>query len=230
MAVFDEMHGLPAGGCCRGGEGGLPARRAVAGRGRRWTRWTRAGARRSCSSGASGSPSPSMAEAGDTERLIPFDIIPRITRAAMNGPTLETGPASSACEALNAFLHDIYHDAEHPQGRRGPRRPHPPVTRTTGRRCSGIDAARRHLCPHRRASMWCARTDGFYRVLEDNLRTPSGVSLHAREPRDDDAAVPGAVRAAVQVEPVEPLPGRAAREPALGVAPDGIARSRRSWC
>ena len=38
-------------------------------------------------------------------------------------------------------------------------------------------------------------SDGKYYVLEDNLRTPSGVSLHDREPQDDDAALSRAVRA-----------------------------------
>ena len=38
---------------------------------------------------------------------------------------------------------------------------------------------------------------GEYYVLEDNLRVPSGVSLHAREPQDDDAALSRAVRDAL---------------------------------
>lgn len=32
---------------------------------------------------------------------------------------------------------------------------------------------------------------GEYFVLEDNLRTPSGVFLHAGKPQNDDAALPG---------------------------------------
>ena len=47
-----------------------------------------------------------------TERLIPFDIIPRII------PAHEWQVMSKGCEqrvlALNAFLHDIYHDCASP--------------------------------------------------------------------------------------------------------------------
>jgi uncharacterized circularly permuted ATP-grasp superfamily protein len=48
-------------------------------------------------------------EAGK-ERLIPFDIVPRIIPAA-EWRTLEAG-LRQRVQALNAFLHDVYHDQE----------------------------------------------------------------------------------------------------------------------
>src|ERR1700759_2675440 len=47
-------------------------------------------------------------EGGDTERLIPFDIIPRIIPQD-EWRTLEAG-LKQRVRTLNAFIHDIYHD------------------------------------------------------------------------------------------------------------------------
>ena len=49
-------------------------------------------------------------ETDDAERLIPFDIVPRIFGAA-EWQRLELG-LKQRVRALNAFLHDIYHDQE----------------------------------------------------------------------------------------------------------------------
>ncbi|MEY4719715.1 MAG: hypothetical protein RL563_2333, partial [Pseudomonadota bacterium] len=49
-------------------------------------------------------------EAAGAERLIPFDIVPRIF-GAKEWQRLETG-IKQRVKALNAFLHDIYHDQE----------------------------------------------------------------------------------------------------------------------
>jgi uncharacterized circularly permuted ATP-grasp superfamily protein len=49
-------------------------------------------------------------EESGTERLIPFDIIPRIIPAA-EWTGLETGMRQRV-KALNAFIHDIYHDQD----------------------------------------------------------------------------------------------------------------------
>jgi uncharacterized circularly permuted ATP-grasp superfamily protein len=49
-------------------------------------------------------------ETNDVERLIPFDIVPRIFGAA-EWQRLELG-LKQRVRALNAFLHDIYHDQE----------------------------------------------------------------------------------------------------------------------
>src|SRR5450631_1952490 len=49
-------------------------------------------------------------ETDNAERLIPFDIVPRIFGAA-EWQCLEVG-LKQRVRALNAFLHDIYHDQE----------------------------------------------------------------------------------------------------------------------
>ena len=88
----------------------------------------------------------------------------------------------------------------------------------------GVDVAGRHLFAHRRHRHRARRQpdgSGSYYVLEDNLRVPSGVSLHAREPQDDDAAVPRAVRAAPR-RAGRALSRPAARDAALGRAAVGV--------
>ncbi len=110
-------------------------------------------------------------EAG-TERVIPFDLIPRIL-PAVEWRQLEQGLRQRVL-ALNHFLHDIYHEqrivragvipAEHvflnPQYR--PEMQGVSVSRDVYTHVAGIDVVR-------------AGAGEFY-VLEDNLRVPSGVS------------------------------------------------------
>jgi uncharacterized circularly permuted ATP-grasp superfamily protein len=107
-----------------------------------------------------------------TERLIPFDIVPRVLPPD-EWQRLEAG-LKQRVRALNAFIHDIYHDQE--------------ILK------SGIVPAEQVLCnPQYRPEMQgvdvpggiyahiagidIVRDDeGEFRVLEDNLRVPSGVS------------------------------------------------------
>ena len=110
-------------------------------------------------------------EAG-TERLIPFDIVPRIIPAA-EWRTLEAG-LRQRVKALNAFLHDIYHDQEIlasgtlPAAQvlnNGQYRPEMHGVDVPGdiyAHIAGVDVVR--------------AGEGEFYVLEDNLRVPSGVS------------------------------------------------------
>ena len=59
--------------------------------------------------------------------------------------------------------------------------------------------------------------DGRYLVLEDNLRTPVGRQLHAREPAGAEAGLPAALRA-LRRAAGRGLPARARRDAALGRA------------
>ncbi len=111
-------------------------------------------------------------DACNTERVIPFDIIPRII-ALKEWRIMEAGCAQRI-RALNAFLHDIYHKQDII------RAGIIPAAQIFANPCfqpwmlnvdlpgqiyahiSGIDLVR--------------HGDGMYYVLEDNLRTPSGVS------------------------------------------------------
>jgi uncharacterized circularly permuted ATP-grasp superfamily protein len=110
-------------------------------------------------------------EAG-TERLIPFDIIPRII-PAKEWALLERGLAQRV-RALNMFIHDVYHDQNIVRAgvmpaeqvlRNAQYRPEMQgitVPSDIYAHIAGIDIVR-------------AGAGEFY-VLEDNLRTPSGVS------------------------------------------------------
>jgi len=106
------------------------------------------------------------------ERLIPFDIVPRII-AAREWARLERG-IEQRVRAINAFLHDIYHRQEIIRAGRLPKEI-----------IAGNDAftpemigvsvpggVYTHIC-----GVDLVRTgeDEFF-VLEDNVRTPSGVS------------------------------------------------------
>ena len=111
-------------------------------------------------------------DAKNTERVIPFDIIPRII-TQQDWEILESG-CTQRIKALNAFIHDIYHQQDIIAAGIIPAEqilvndcfepwmvdidlPHHIYTHV-----SGIDLVRNE--------------DGQFYVLEDNLRTPSGIS------------------------------------------------------
>ena len=111
-----------------------------------------------------------------TERLIPFDLIPRIIPAHEWG-SMEKGLVQRVT-ALNRFIHDVYHDQEILKAGIIPReqvvnnaqfRPEMmgvDVPNNIYSHISGVDIVR---APD-------AQGNGEYYVLEDNLRVPSGVS------------------------------------------------------
>jgi uncharacterized circularly permuted ATP-grasp superfamily protein len=110
-------------------------------------------------------------EAG-TERIFPFDIIPRIVTAE-EWDRIERG-LRQRVYALNLFIDDIYHDQKILKD--GVIPPDLILSAKSYRKaCAGLNP------PH---GIWCHITgtdlvrdrDGEYYVLEDNLRTPSGVS------------------------------------------------------
>ncbi|WOX05980.1 circularly permuted type 2 ATP-grasp protein [Microbulbifer pacificus] len=107
-----------------------------------------------------------------TERLIPFDLIPRIIPAT-EWQYLELGLRQRVA-ALNRFLHDIYHDQDILNAGIIPAEQvltnqqfqvamlGVDLPGETYAHITGVDLIR--------------ASDGEYYVLEDNLRTPSGVS------------------------------------------------------
>ncbi len=111
-----------------------------------------------------------------TERLIPFDLIPRII-PAHEWASMEKGLVQRV-NALNRFLHDVYHDQEIIKAGLIPAeqilnnaqfRPEMMGVNLPNQvysNISGIDIVR---APN-------AQGEGEYYVLEDNLRVPSGVS------------------------------------------------------
>ena len=107
-----------------------------------------------------------------TEKSFPFDLIPRVLTAA-EWISIESGLAQRL-RALNCFLHDVYHDQKILQDRVVPR-------------SLALGAA--HYRPefhganppggvyvHVAGSDLIRDRHGRFMVLEDNLRTPSGVS------------------------------------------------------
>src|SRR5580765_6044231 len=107
-----------------------------------------------------------------TERIFPFDLIPRIV-PSHEWTYLERG-LKQRIHALNAFIDDIYHDQKILKDGAIPAEV---VTSAVSYRkqCHGLNPP---------WGVWCHVTgtdlvrdrDGEYYVLEDNLRVPSGVS------------------------------------------------------
>ncbi|VVE86942.1 circularly permuted type 2 ATP-grasp protein [Pandoraea bronchicola] len=113
-------------------------------------------------------------EAG-TERLIPFDLIPRII-PAHEWQTLQTG-LRQRVEALNRFIHDVYHEQDI---LRAGVIPADQVLKNAQYRpeMQGVDVPGDIYAHIAGVDVVRAGTgdDGVFYVLEDNLRVPSGVS------------------------------------------------------
>lgn len=136
-----------------------------------------------------------------TERLIPFDPIPRLIAAA-EWLRVEAGIAQRI-RALNRFLHDVYHERHALRdgvlptgvvvGGPGYRRQMVGVDVPGGiyTHISGIDIIR--------------DVDGRLLVLEDNLRTPSGIS-YVLENRDVTTRIMPDLFAGSSVRPVHHYP------------------------
>jgi uncharacterized circularly permuted ATP-grasp superfamily protein len=111
-------------------------------------------------------------EADGGERLIPFDMVPRIF-GADEWRRLEQG-LKQRVRALNAFLHDIYHDQEIVKA--GVISAHQVLDNAMYRpEMQGIDLPNQVYAQIAGIDLVRVAEDDFY-VLEDNLRTPSGVS------------------------------------------------------
>ena len=114
-----------------------------------------------------------------TERIFPFDLIPRIIPAD-EWDYIERG-LKQRIHALNAFIDDIYHDQKILKDGAIPAEV---VTSAVSYRqqCHGLNPPFRVWC-HITGTDLVRDRDGQYYVLEDNLRVPSGVS-YVLENRD----------------------------------------------
>ena len=107
-----------------------------------------------------------------TERIFPFDLLPRIV-TAREWETLERG-LTQRITAINLFLKDVYHE--------GRILAEGVVPRELVYSCRHYRREMRGVRVHRDAYVSVAGTDlvrlenGRFVVLEDNLRVPSGVS------------------------------------------------------
>ncbi|MBS0561003.1 MAG: circularly permuted type 2 ATP-grasp protein [Proteobacteria bacterium] len=155
-------------------------------------------------------------EATAIDRILPFDCIPRILTAG-EWRTLEAG-VKQRVAALNAFLHDIYHDRKivkdnvipadlvFGNANYRPEMEQFPVRFGTYVHICGIDIVRDDA--------------GEFRVLEDNARTPSGVSYVVENRQLMLRAFPD-LMAGMRLRPVDDY-GRRLREALTEIAPEGV--------
>jgi uncharacterized circularly permuted ATP-grasp superfamily protein len=107
-----------------------------------------------------------------TERLIPFDIVPRILPAT-EWKALSAG-LRQRVKTLNLFLHDIYHEQEILKAERIPAE-HVLKNAQYRPEMQGLDVPNGIYAHIAGVDIVRAGQGEFY-VLEDNLRVPSGVS------------------------------------------------------
>jgi uncharacterized circularly permuted ATP-grasp superfamily protein len=155
-------------------------------------------------------------EAESAERLIPFDIVPRIISG--NEWRRLTQGIEQRVQALNAFLDDIYHRQEILKAGRVPKElianneaflPEMIGVRPPGgvyTHIIGVDIVR-------------TGEDEFF-VLEDNARTPSGVS-YMLENRETMMQLFPELFQRVKVRPVEDYP-KLLRQSLAAVRPQGV--------
>ncbi len=142
---------------------------------------------------------------GDTqgsEKIIPFDIIPRIIEPE-DWRVIEAG-LIQRITALNIFLNDIYHDK---RVLRDGVIPEDVITSSTSYRmqCEGIRPPKDVWC-HITGTDLVRDKDGRFYVLEDNLRCPSGVSYVLENRQLLKRTFPKVFEAS-RVRPIDDYPG-----------------------
>src|SRR3954466_8615120 len=111
-------------------------------------------------------------DSAGTEKIFPFDLIPRIT-GAEEWSWIERG-LIQRIRSLNEFIDDIYHDQKILKDKVIPEEVIHSAT-FYRRQCHGINPPQRVWC-HITGTDLVRHSDGQIYVLEDNLRVPSGVS------------------------------------------------------
>ena len=168
---------------------------------------------------------------GGTERIFPFDIVPRIV-SAEEWTRLERG-LQQRVRALNLFIDDVYHEQKIVRDGVVPE----DILRSAGsfrEQCVGLNPPKGIWC-HITGSDLVRDSDGEFYVLEDNLRCPSGVSyvLENRQvmkrtfPLIFEAAQirPVADYASHLMETLQFLARDSVRSPTVGVLTPGIYNS-----
>ena len=154
---------------------------------------------------------------GATERIFPFDLVPRIVEAH-DWRRISAGLAQRVI-ALNAFCDDVYHDAKIVADGVIPGE----IIRSAAGylpACEGLNPPRGVWC-HITGSDLVRDADGQFYVLEDNLRCPSGVS-YVLENRQILKRTFPQVFEATGVRPVEDYPSRLL-ELLSWIAPHGVS-------
>lgn len=150
------------------------------------------------------------------DRILPFDCIPRILTAP-EWRQIEAG-VKQRVAALNAFLHDIYHDRHitndgvvpadlvYGNANYRPEMENFPVRFGTYVHICGTDIVRDE--------------NGHFLVLEDNARTPSGVSYVVENRHLMSRAFPD-ILAGMKLHPVDDY-GRRLLSAMCDIAPEGV--------
>jgi len=107
-----------------------------------------------------------------TEKIFPFDIIPRVI-PANEWKHIEKG-LKQRIESLNLFVHDIYHEKKILKDKLIPA-DLILSSKCYLKECEGLNPPR-NIWIHITGTDLVRDTDGVFYVLEDNLRCPSGVS------------------------------------------------------
>ena len=166
-----------------------------------------------------------------TEKIFPFDIIPRIV-SCRDWERIESG-LKQRIYALNEFIQDIYNDQKIIKDKIVPD-DLIFTSRTYRKECEGFTPPKGIWC-HVTGTDMVRDKDGTFYVLEDNLRCPSGVS-YVLENRQVLKRTFPQVFEATQVRPVDDYPSKlletleflapnASQTPTIGVLTPGIYNS-----
>src|SRR5436190_1847899 len=158
-------------------------------------------------------------EAG-TEKIFPFDLVPRIVAAA-EWMRIERG-LKQRITALNLFINDLYHDQKILKDKILPA-DIVLASKTYRKECVGFNPPRGIWC-HITGTDLVRHRDGQIYVLEDNLRCPSGVS-YVLENRAVMKSMFPQVFAASKIRPVASYPSRL-RDMLDFLAPDSTTMPR----
>ena len=138
-----------------------------------------------------------------TEKIFPFDIIPRVVEAA-EWDWIERG-LKQRVYALNLFIDDIYHQRKIVKDKIVPEYLIESA-RSFRKECIGLNPPQGVWC-HITGTDLVRDRDGQMYVLEDNLRCPSGVSYVLENRRIMKRTLPQAFDAS-RVRPVDEYPSR----------------------
>ena len=138
-----------------------------------------------------------------TEKIFPFDVIPRIVEAA-EWDWIEKG-LKQRVYALNLFIDDIYHEQKIVKDNVVPEYLIQSA-RSFRKECVGLNPPQKVWC-HITGTDLVRDRDGQMYVLEDNLRCPSGVSYVLENRRIMKRTFPQVFEAS-RVRPVDEYPSR----------------------
>jgi uncharacterized circularly permuted ATP-grasp superfamily protein len=155
-----------------------------------------------------------------TEKIFPFDLVPRIVSAA-EWTRLERG-LKQRIKALNLFIDDLYHDQKIIRDGIIPEEIILSA-KSFRKQCVGMDPPRGIWC-HITGTDLVRHRDGQVYVLEDNLRCPSGVSYVLENRQVMKRTFPQVFEAS-RIRPVSDYPSRL-RDMLEYLLPDGVEMPR----